>query len=433
MTPRMTIRKSVLTVTAILMTSMQASLQPVWASESTFSNSTVSTSMHSTPTFEQLLNAYRKQQPLQKTLSGFRQLQSAQQAQAKSWIAGDVNVMVHHETDALTDDKDTQNWQVGAEFPVWLPSQKQGVSELAEVYQENLSIEQAYLNWLASGALRQLIWDYQTALAEVQIAEQTLQTSQQLFESIQTKVRLGESALMDSVLAEQTYLSHKTALIKQQSNLQVAKQAYQKWTGFTVLPKSIIETQVSDVSDVSANLDQHPEIVKSQSQLQVSNVQLRQITSQKSGQPKLYFGAKQDTLQNETDTSLVMEVMIPLGMDAGFGVKKAQQQLQVQQDQAQFEQVVQEIGLKQQQISQTLMQLQQSIELTNQQLKLAEQALDMSLKAYQLGEISVQNLLLIQQQAINAKRDAVLAQHQLGQTIAHYNQISGDILGATNR
>ena len=420
MPPRLLFTKSILTLTAVLVVSINSA-------SAVSQNTSLLASISTTPTFKQLMSGYRKNQPQQITLSGFQQLHSAQQEQADSWIAGDVNLVVHHENDALIDDNDTQNWQVGAEFPVWLPSQKQGASELAEAYQSNFVIEQAYLNWLASGAIRELIWDYQTALADVKIAQQTLETSQKLFDSIETQVRLGERPLMDSVLAEQTLLSHQSALIRQQSNLDIAKQAYQKWTGYTALPQSIIETPKE------TDLGQHPEVAKLQAQVTVSNVGLRQIESQQRGQPSLYLGAKQDQIQSQTETSLVMEVAIPLGMDSSFAVKKAQQQLHIQQQRATLQQAESNVVLKKQQIKQRLTQLQQGIELTNQQLNLAEKALDMSLKAYQLGEVSVHNLLLVQQQAINAKREAVLARHQLGQTIANYNQISGDILGATDR
>ena len=82
---------------------------------------------------------------------------------------------------------------------------------------------------------------------------------------------------------------------------------------------------------------------------------------------------------------------------------KAQQKLQIQRNQARVEQTQKSIVLAQQQAEQQLSQLQRSIDLTSQQQQLAEQALEMSLKAYKLGAITVQNLLLIQQQATDAK------------------------------
>lgn len=405
-----TFRKSILSLTVLF----AFSIPPVSANDA------------SQPTFTDLLQAYTQQQPQQQTLSGLQALQQAQKKQSNGWIAGDINMVLHHENDALTDDNDAQNWQVGAEFPIWLPSQKQGLSDLADVYQQSFPIEQAYLSWQASGILRQLIWDYQIASAEFAIAQQTLTTSKQLLESVQKQVALGESALIDGVLAEQTFLNHKAALIKQQSQLDMAKQAYQKWTGFNALPTTIVETKAK------VDFEQHPDILLLESQLALANATLRQIETQKTGQPSLYFGAQQDKLASQTDTSLVMEVSIPLGVSSEFGVQKAQQKLQIQRNQASVEQAKKSILLAQQQAEQRLIQLQFSLDLTAQQQNLAQQALEMSLKAYKLGAITVQNLLLIQQQAIDAKRNAVLAQHQFGQATANYNQISGDILGATH-
>ncbi|MEA3404758.1 MAG: TolC family protein [Pseudomonadota bacterium] len=412
----MTIRKTALSITAVLL----GSIHSVWAVESSQSNIAA-------PSFQQLLKAYIKNQPQQLTLKGLQQLQQAQKEQADSWIAGDVNVVLHHETDALTDDNDSQNWQVGAALPIRLPSQRNTMSDLAEVYQQRLPVETQYLNWLASEQLRQLIWALQTAQVEVEMAERSLSTSEQLLKTINKQVELGETAKIDAVLAEQNTLEDEAALLKTQSNLMAAQNAYQKWTGFKVLPESIAEVKAT------VDRDQHPEIRKLTAQLILANTQLRQIESFKSGQPSVYFGAQQDQVAKQTDSSLVMEVVIPLGMDSGFAVKKAEQRLQIQQNQAALNQAKQSLALEQQQAEHILFQQQQTIELTKQQLNLAEQALDMSFKAYKLGEISIQNLLQTQQQATEARRIDAMAQLKLGQAIANYNQISGHILGATNR
>lgn len=427
MTFNVLFRRSVLSITTVFITT----IHPVWAFENGALGAEapplLTAQQTGKPSFDQLLQGYIQQQPQQKTLAGLQQLQAAQKNQANSWIAGDVNLIVHHENDALTDSNDSNNWEVGVQFPIWLPSQKQGATELANISYQNLPIEQAYLNWLASGALRQLLWEYQVAQAEVEVTQDALSISEQLLATIQKQVSLGENPLIDGVLAEQAHLNHKVALIKQQADVDIAKQAYKKWTGFNELPESIFE------SKAFVDIEHHPEIQQLQAQLSLSKVGLKQIETQKSGQPSLYFGALKDRVQNQSDTSLVMEVAIPLGINTDFGVKKAEQQLQIQRQQASVDQAAQTIVLKQQQALQQLSQLQQSIELTNQQQVLAEQAFEMSLKAYKLGAIGVQSLLLIQQQANDSKRNAILAQHQFGQATANYNQISGDILGATNR
>ncbi|HHT00659.1 MAG TPA: hypothetical protein ENK73_07370 [Thiomicrospira sp.] len=412
----MTIRKAVLSLTVVLI----GSIQSVWAVENSQSNI-------ATPSFTQLLEAYKKNQPQQLTLNGIQQLHKAQKDQATSWVAGDVNVVLHHETDALTGDNENQNWQVGAEFPIRLPSQKTTMSELVELSEQRLPIETQYLNWLASEQLRQLMWTLKTAQVEVQIVEERLSTSEKLLKSINKQVELGETAQMDAVLAEQITLKDRTELLLMKSNLMAAENAFFKWTGFKVLPASITEAKAT------VETEQHPQIRRLTTQLVLANSELKQLESEKSGQPSVYFGAQQDHVAQQTDTSLVMELVIPLGMDSNFGVKVAQQRLLIQQNRADLVQAKQNLALKQHQAEQRLNQLQKTLELTEQQLNLAMLALEMSSKAYQLGEISIQNLLQTQQHATEAKRNAVMSQLKLGQAIANYNQISGHILGATNR
>lgn len=411
----MTIRKTVLSITVILFTTIHTA----GAQDNSLQKQT-------SPSFEQLLQAYTERQPQQLTLSGFKQLQQAKQDQANSWMAGDVNLVVHHENGNVMDDNDSQNWQVGAAFPVRLPSQKKAMADLAETSQQNLSIETKYLQWLASKQIRQLIWEVKSAQTQLEITEMTVVTSQQLLEAINKQFELGEAAKIDVVLAEQFALEDRTALLQVQADLLSAKTAYQKWTGFERLPANIIETKIP------LKIDQHPHIQRLSTKLQMANGKLKQLKSEKSGQPSLYIGAQQDRIASQTETSVIMEVAIPLGMNSNFDVNKAEQGLRIQQSQSDLDAAKQSLAIEQKQAEQLIVKQQKTIVLTQKQSKLADQALDMSFKAYKLGEISIHNLLQTQQNATQANLNHALAQLKLGQAIANYNQISGHILGAHN-
>ena len=71
--------------------------------------------------FVQLLDNVIQHQPEQQTTKGIAEVHSANQSLSDSWISGDVDLIVHHENDTLTDNNDYKNWEVGVEFPIWLP------------------------------------------------------------------------------------------------------------------------------------------------------------------------------------------------------------------------------------------------------------------------------------------------------------------------
>lgn len=78
-----------------------------------------------------LLDNIIQQQPEQQITKGIEEFHSANQSLSNSWISGDVDVIVRHKNDTLTDDDGYKDWEVGVEFPIWLPSQKNAQTHTA--------------------------------------------------------------------------------------------------------------------------------------------------------------------------------------------------------------------------------------------------------------------------------------------------------------
>ncbi|MFK5986027.1 MAG: TolC family protein [Pseudomonadota bacterium] len=375
--------------------------------------------------FVKLLEPIIQQQPEQLIIRGIEELQDANQSLSNSWIAGDVDLIVHHENDTLTDNNDYKNWQVGVEFPIWLTGQKNAQLQVAKSYGQELSSQKNYLRWLASNKLRKLVWNHQTAKIEVQAARSVLQKSQALQYKVQQKVKAGESPKIDLLLANKVVLKQQNQLVKKQSILTIAQHQFQKWTQTNHLPQNIQERTLAFIP-----LEQHPKIIKLRSKLQVSQSDLQKTTSFKQQSPRLFLGAKSDRDSSSENNSLIFEVSIPLGMGSSYLPQVAEKKRHVYTQQALLDkakiQLEQDIFLAQQ----SLASAKQSIHFSRQQYEISQQALLMSEKAYQLGETNIQNLLMVQQQTAEAKLNYQLVQVRKGQAIANLNQISGHILGA---
>ena len=375
--------------------------------------------------FVQLLDNIIQQQPEQQITIGIKELQSANQSLSNSWISGDVDLIVHHENDTLTDDEDYKNWQVGVEFPLWLPSQKQAYKQMAASYGQELSAQQNYLRWLASSSLRKLVWNYQTAKIELEAARSALQKSQSLQHKVQQKVNAGESPKIDLLLADKAVLKQQNQLVQKQSVFTIAQNQFQKWTQSRIPPQKIQERTLPPVP-----LEQHPKIVRLIATLQITQAELQKIKSLKKEGPRLFLGAQSNKDRNTENNSLMFEVSIPLGMNPAYSPKLAAEKRKVYEQQALLDKA--KIQLEQQifQAQQTLASAKQSILFSKQQYDLSQKALKMSETAYQLGETNIQNLLLVQQQMAEDKLNYNLVQARSGQAVANLNQISGHILGA---
>ena len=372
-----------------------------------------------------LLDNIIKNQPEQQITQGLKEMHSTNQQYSDSWIAGDVDLVVHHENDTLTDNNDYKNWQVGVEFPLWLSSQKQAQKTITRSYGEQLSAHQLYLRWLASEQLRKLVWNYRTAEIEVEAARSALQKSQSLLNKVILKVKAGESPRIDQLLAHKAVLKQQNNLVQKRSALTIAQNNFRRWTRTQNLPQNILEQPLSPLP-----LDQHPKIIQLSSALQISRAMMKKTQAGKRDNPKVFLGAQNDKDKSSENNSLILEVSIPLGVNPGFSPRLAEKKRNVYEQQAVLDKA--RIQLEQAifQAQQQLTSAQQSIHLAKEQYAISIKALSMSEQAYQLGETNIQNLLLVQQQTAEAKRDYRLAKARSGQAIANLNQVSGHILGA---
>jgi outer membrane protein, heavy metal efflux system len=374
--------------------------------------------------FVQLLDKVIEHQAEQQITQGFKEILTANQSVSKSWIASDIDLIVHHENDVITDNNNNQNWQLGAEFSLWLPSQKEAQRKITSSYQQQLSTQQTYLRWLASNTIREMVWNYKKAIIEAEATQSALDKSQKLKQKIEQKVNAGESPQIDLLLANKAILSQQNQVVQKQSDLTIIQNHFFLITKTNQFPENIKES-----INNSIDLELHPKIIKLKSDLQIEESSLQQIKSFRRESPKLFLGAQNDKDKSNSNTSLIFEVSIPLGVNARHSTKVAQQRSSIYGKQAVLDKTRVKLKHLIYKAQQTLASAKLSIHFTKQQYELSQKAMLMSEQAYQLGETNIQNLLLVQQQTLDAKLGYELARAQLGQAIANFNQISGHTLG----
>ncbi len=375
--------------------------------------------------FTQLLDNIIELQPEQQITQGIRAQHSSNQALSESWISGDVDFIIHHENDALTDNENFKNWQAGVEFPLWLPGQKNAQQQVAASYGQELTAQQIYLRWLASNNLRNLVWDFQNAKIELDAARSALQKTRDLQHKVAQKVKAGESPRLDLLLANKAVLKHQNQRVQKQSAFTIAQNQFYVWTQTRQLPDKFQERPLSPLP-----VEQHPQIIRLNSTLQITQAKLQKTKSFKQGSPRLFLGAQNDSDRNNENTSLMLELSIPLGVNPTYSPRVAEVKRSVYEKQALVDKAKIQLEQAVFRAQQTLASAKQSINFSKKQYDISRQALLMSEQAYQLGETNIQNLLLVQQQTEEAKLNYKLAQARSGQAVANLNQVSGHILGA---
>ncbi|NPA71955.1 MAG: TolC family protein [Gammaproteobacteria bacterium] len=385
-----------------------------------------SQAMAASSEYIQLLEPIQQHQPEQMTAQAIETLQAANQSLSSSWLAGDLSLNIHHENDALTGAESAQTWALGAEFPVWLPSQKAALEGLSNGYQSQLRAQSGYLSWLASSTLRGLAWEAKKATIEVDLAASALEQSQALAERVQQKVNVGESTQLDLLLAQKSVLQQQTNLVQKQGQLQRLQSQFTAWTGYEGLPADIDETALAPIS-----LTAHPQIVWLSSFLEVAQAELAQQKQQKQAAPTLYVGAQNDRSTGFDNTSLVFEISIPLGVGASNNMAVAEKQVAITEKRAALKQAKFELKRAIIEATQQVATQKKQGDLIQQQSVLDNKALALAEKSYQYGASTLQDLLRIQQQALASQLTLELSNATLGQSIAQLNQMMGYSLDST--
>lgn len=375
------------------------------------------------PSWQELLSHYTLKMGNADIEQSLKDAAQSENAYADNWRASDIEIVIHHETDMLNDDLPMRNWQIGAATTIVLPSQREARENLAQVVSAQSSSEQRYLDWLASAQIRELVWQLKKAEGAFELESQALEINKKLLDKVVKQVRLGEAAKLDELVTEQNLLAaqmaYESAKLEYQNNLKT----YQALTGFTLLPAKLEETRALTVHT------QHPEITRLEQNKALNEAQLKQISADKSGNPSVFLGLQQDTVESQKEDSVIFEVSFPLGMDPLNNRDQALQKIELTKNRVQMEQAKRLVELDLRRIESKLSSLHKSLDFAKQKWDMADQAYALSQQAYQLGEINIQTLLQIQQQKLESSKMLANAKLELGKTLADYNQKSGYLVG----
>lgn len=375
------------------------------------------------PKFSELLTAYEQKVDINARNQALSERNNAVQESAESWLASDIGVVIHHETDALNDNLPATNWQLGATADIKWPKQREAMAHLAKVTSQGSLVEKTYWQWMASDHLRELIWNVKQTKITYQLDQKALNVAEKLLKRIRLQVNVGERSKLDQMFFEQEVLTLKSRFQASKVAFQNHLQSYKEWTGYSQLPIEIKETWQTKIKQT------HPKLQKLQQALGQQQSQLELAQAEKSGAPNVYLGLQQDKQQSQRDESIVLEVTLPMGINPQQTKEVAEQKLLLSQLRYQTLQTEKALEIKLLGLRNTLKSMQQNLALSQSQLELAEQAYTLSEQAFNLGETNTQTLLKAQQSLIQSRKNYQIKNIDYGRLVAEYNQQAGYILG----
>ncbi len=363
--------------------------------------------------------------PSSQLLSAKKQALEAHQIQANSLLPGSAAIILRNQNDQLLSRNGETEWEAGVELPIWLSGQRNARAAIATVSEKNIHADTQNMRLQLTGMVRDALWDIQLMQGLADIAQSKHTSANQLQIDIEKRVKLGDLAQQDALIAQTETLQAESELINAKAEVQHAQFRYSNLTALNTMPADFTEKQ-STKSELD---DAHPALQEANGliELSVERRNLAQIETRDN--PTLTLGTRslRGASDAEYNNSIGVTLKIPLQAEARNAPLRAAAEMQYSESHVNLSRLKLLLAAAMHEAEHNLEIGVLQLEVLTKQNAIAEQSLTIARKAFQLGELDLSDLIRIQTQAFNAARALKNQQIQQLWNIARYNQAVGEL------
>lgn len=373
------------------------------------------------PSLRAAVDAAWQRSPQGRMLEARRNESLAGREAAQSWIAGSPSVGMSQRSDRWTDQNGARETDVSLSAPIWLPGQKSARQTLAQTTSDELEAQITSARLAIAGEVRERLWAVAAAREALTEVQDHLHHLEGLAGEVMKRVKAGDLARTDGMLAQQEVLAAQGAVTSAQAKLQEARTRYTALTGQAEIP-------TPEPEPIAGGQDRlHPRLLAARSSLERAQAAHKVVTATRTGPPTVGVSMRreQDNFAGGSSRSVGIAVQIPLGTNARNRPLEtaALTHIETAAAEAALAEAV----------------LQGDAELARQQLATAEQAREAAIaravimhehtqlidKAFRLGERGLAELL--RSEALSHEADVAVHQQQIavGLARARLNQALG--------
>ncbi|NWG39306.1 MAG: TolC family protein [Hydrogenophilaceae bacterium] len=339
---------------------------------------------------------------------------------ARSWFPEAPSVEFSHRDDRLNENLGLREREVDLNLPLWLPGQRAAKSNLAkkESAESQAAIADARLS--LAGRLRESVWAWAAARTEADLARERLETAQRLEADVARRVKAGDLARTDVLMARDETLAASNALSEARTRERQAQIRYRALTGLEALPDQMEEDVV--------RLDRpHPREVVAEAAVARARAELLLMRESRRDAPELSIGWQQtrEARAQPDSHSLRLGLLFPFATDGHNAPRVAQANAGLIQAEAEGRQVQIEIEAEQQEAEALLENAKAAHSIASERAAAALERLRLLQKAFDLGELALSELMRARGNAGQAKLEAALARTALALSKARVNQSRG--------
>lgn len=374
-----------------------------------------------TPDLKAAVDAAWQRSPHARTLEARRDEMVAGHEAAQTWIAGSSSIGLSQRSDRWTDQNGVRETEVSLAAPIWLPGQKSARKALAQTSSSTLEAQIAYARLALAGEVRERLWGVAAARESLSEAQDHQKHLEALADEVMRRVKAGDLARTDGMLAQQEVLAAKAATSAAQAKLQEELARFRTLTGQSEIPVPQPEPVGKAIQEP------HPRILATRAGLQSAQASLDVVSATRSDPPTIGVAMRRerDRPANPVSHSISIGVQIPLGTAARNRPLETAARTKIETATAEAAQAEATVRADVELARQQLAAAEQALEAASMRSALAQQHTQLIEKAFRLGERGLAELLRSQALAHEAEMSERQQRVALGLAHARLNQALG--------
>jgi len=360
--------------------------------------------------------------PAARTVEAKREEAAASRTVGESLFPGAPTVGAFQRTDRWNDNLGTRESEINVSVPLWLPGQKAARQTLAAADGEENQRAIAATRLAVAGELRQSLWTLYLARSEVESAAERLATALKLEADVGRRLKAGDIAYTDLLLAKQETASARAALADAEARMVRSRERYRVLTGSDTLPDDPQEAVMPAATGAA-----HPRLAAGLALVERARAGLQLARESRREAPSIGLQYRRDRELYGTPQrdSIGFAITIPLAVDVRNAPLIASASTSLTQAEAQYQRLVVEVEAEQREAEAQLGAASMAAEQAAERERAAAERLTLIQRSFALGESALVELLRAQSQATEARLELARSRTRLGAARANLNQARG--------
>ncbi|WP_311220560.1 MULTISPECIES: TolC family protein [unclassified Acidovorax] len=367
------------------------------------------------------------------------QAAQARGAAAQAWTPEPLAMDASIKTDRFNAREGGREVEVGVAIPLWLPGERAASARLAAAERDANQSRTLAARLRTAGQVRDAWWQWQRVQAEAAAADDRLGSARALAADVARRMNAGDLSLADRHQADGAVAAALAAVAEAGAGVVAARQSLVALAGLSPdtppMPDAAIEAEPLPAASTPTVADAtHPALSELQRKADSARRAADLLGVQQRANPELTLATTRDRgSRNEASQQTVtLALRIPFGGGGRHEAKLAAAYAEALEAETllagESARVQSGIATARSRHSAALAQLQAA----DERLRLAQASRGFFQKSFALGETDLPTRLRIEQEAVDAERQALRARLELAASVSALRQAMGWLPGASS-